>query len=505
MFFEELNNDEWALLAPLVSDEPAIRLNRRGRPRAEPRIVTNAVLWILTTGEPWSRLPGRYPSGPTCRRRFEEWQLNGILLEMVRLLSQSGRSFAYIPQPAPPVAAKPAAPVAQTRTSREDTLRGVSWKSPESWQAPRVSSAPGQWRVADPIGDITRQLSGLPNEAAPLRAATPAAAGAASGAARAVWAVQPLATQQRQAGRAVDPLGGTPAPQAVAQPVAQPAAHALSVTQAALSAIDATLAAHGYRISEAADQHASLHGAPGTSSACSVDERREPLTLSLAPRGMQFEDPRGYLIYVVVEQVPNAMYRASVEITKDGARVERSGLVGPRFEVIADAQRFAFDWARQWIDRECATAAAAVALAARQAQANVATATHAMSGYAARSAAHPLSALRHAPEPTSSGSAVSGAAPSDGSLSIPPEGAPGPSLNTPSGTSSSALRGPLRRYPGEAASAAVTGSTGNMSNTSGPAATAGATGAASGANETTTTERFSSSYRELVSHAAHME
>ena len=68
MFFDELSNDEWALLAALVSDEPAVRLNRRGRPRAEPRIVANAVLWILTTGEPWSKLPGRYPSGPTCRR-----------------------------------------------------------------------------------------------------------------------------------------------------------------------------------------------------------------------------------------------------------------------------------------------------------------------------------------------------------------------------------------------------------------------------------------------------
>src|ERR1700753_609927 len=67
MFFDELNNDEWALIAPLVADEPAVRLNRRGRPRAEPRIVTNAVLWILTTGEPGSELPGRLPSGPPCR------------------------------------------------------------------------------------------------------------------------------------------------------------------------------------------------------------------------------------------------------------------------------------------------------------------------------------------------------------------------------------------------------------------------------------------------------
>ncbi|MFL6641173.1 MAG: transposase, partial [Paraburkholderia graminis] len=126
MFFDELSNDEWALLSALVSDEPAVRLNRRGRPRADPRVVANAVLWILTTGEPWSKLPGRYPSGPTCRRRFEEWQLNGTLLEMVRLLSRTGRTFAYVPQPAPPVASKPAAPVADTTSMRDESPRGVS-------------------------------------------------------------------------------------------------------------------------------------------------------------------------------------------------------------------------------------------------------------------------------------------------------------------------------------------------------------------------------------------
>lgn len=104
MFFDELNDEEWARLSTLIADEP-IRLNRRGRPRAENRVVANAVLWILTTGEPWSKLPGRYPSGPTCRRRFEEWLASGTLGEMVRVLSEeSGRAFAYVPPPPESVA-----------------------------------------------------------------------------------------------------------------------------------------------------------------------------------------------------------------------------------------------------------------------------------------------------------------------------------------------------------------------------------------------------------------
>ncbi|EIF31259.1 hypothetical protein BCh11DRAFT_06777 [Burkholderia sp. Ch1-1] len=394
MFFDELSNDEWALLAALVSDEPAVRLNRRGRPRAEPRIVANAVLWILTTGEPWSKLPGRYPSGPTCRRRFEEWQLNGTLLEMVRLLSQTGRTFAYVPQPAPPVAAKPAAPVTESPRARDETLRGVSWRSPESWQAPGVSNSLSNWRSADPIADITRQLSGEAN-------------GAAS----------------------VPPVSRAPA--APVRYVARP-----------------DLA----RADEAGAVNAAMHGlnsaVASARSTPAPDDRRSPLSLSLAPRGREIAD-RGYVIYVAAERVPNAMFRAWAEIMKDGKRVERSGLVGPRFADTDVAEQYALDWARQWIDRECLTLAAAAESAAAvhvstQASAHVAA-------NPAPTAARPLPALRHVPEPV----AVNHGAPLHGPLN--------------------AFRGPLRRYPGEPA-------------------------AVNAATESSTSDRFTS-YPELISHA----
>ncbi|WP_233801343.1 transposase [Paraburkholderia sp. HP33-1] len=413
MFFDELNNDEWALLAPLVSDEPAVRLNRRGRPRAEPRIVTNAVLWILTTGEPWSKLPGRYPSGPTCRRRFEEWQLNGTLLEMVRLLSQRGRTFAYIPQPAPPVTARPVAPVAQTPSPRDDNgLRGVSWKSPESWQAPGVASALSQWRTADPIADITRQLSGL-QQAGSAHAGTAHAGSAQTAPAQAASAAGAV-THAAAAAEQVDTM---------------------SVTNVTLPAPDAQAAA---------------------------DEPRPSLSMSLAPRGMEVADSRGYVIYVLVEEVPGAMYRASAEIIRDGKRVERSGLVGPRFADAQHAQQFALDWGRQWIDRESATDAAA------------ATQTHASAepmsaNPAQRSAGRPLPGLHHVSEPTS----INSMANHGGN-----HGAP---LHAPLNPSLHALRAPVRRYPSDSAS---TGGAGT------PAVT----------TESSATERFSPAYKELISY-----
>lgn len=53
-------------------------------------------------------------------------------------------------------------------------------------------------------------------------------------------------------------------------------------------------------------------------------------------------------------------YRAWTEIVKDGSRVERSGLIGPRFTHTEAAEQYALDWARQWIDRECGTLGARV-------------------------------------------------------------------------------------------------------------------------------------------------
>jgi len=187
MNFEELSDDEWMQIAVLVSDEPPIRLNRRGRPRAEPRVVANAVLWILTTGESWSRLPARYPSGPTCRRRFDEWHASGTLAEIVQLLSQRGRTFAYVPPAAPP-APRPVAEVEEP--AEDDGLPSVFWKSPEAWQAPSRADGPAGHDTplaADPMESITRQLANV----------APERIGDASGTAQAPRASHPVPPSPR--------------------------------------------------------------------------------------------------------------------------------------------------------------------------------------------------------------------------------------------------------------------------------------------------------------------
>ncbi|PXW22819.1 transposase [Paraburkholderia caballeronis] len=275
MNFEELSDDEWMQIAALVSDEPPIRLNRRGRPRAEPRVVANAVLWILTTGESWSRLPARYPSGPTCRRRFDEWHASGTLVELVQLLSQRGRTFVYVPEADPP-APRPLVEIEEP--AEDDGLPSVFWKSPEAWQAPSredgdvLHEAP----LANPMESITRQLANV----APERVGD-------AGGARAP-AVQPQRAYPARAPREDHPVAA----------------------------------------------------------------RSAALWMTGGDQSVQMAEWRGYAMNLTVQPVRNRMFRASVEILKDGQRVERSGLVGPPFNDREIAKQYAFDWGRQWIERD---------------------------------------------------------------------------------------------------------------------------------------------------------
>ncbi|MET3213280.1 UNVERIFIED_ORG: transposase [Burkholderia territorii] len=219
------------------------------------------MLWILTTGEAWSKLPGRYPSGPTCRRRYEEWLANGTLLKMIDVLTQfSGRTFAYIPPP--PEAVVPARRAEPAPDN--DRLRGVFWQNPESWQLP-VAQA-NVWR------DEGASLSAMAED----------------------------------------------------------------------------------QVTGRADVSFTVPGAPGTEL-----RHARASAASFAAAEPQVDEYRGYTISGIAQPVQNLMYRAWAEISQDDRRVERSGLIGPRFTDAEEAEQYALDWARQWIDRHGASDAPA--------------------------------------------------------------------------------------------------------------------------------------------------
>ena len=87
---EELQDDQWALIQPLLPPQ-----KRRGRRRADDRRTLNGILWVLHSGARWKDLPRQYGSPATCHRRLQEWQECGvwehIWLKFLMALDRQGK------------------------------------------------------------------------------------------------------------------------------------------------------------------------------------------------------------------------------------------------------------------------------------------------------------------------------------------------------------------------------------------------------------------------------
>jgi putative transposase len=126
---EDLTDNEWALIEELFRIGCAPN-GRGGRPRLHARGIVNGVLWALASGGGWATLPERYPSSPTCRRRFEEWQSDGTIAELIKRLRIGGREV--------PLRGALGAAALQGHhpSASRERLRGARWTTPESWHPP---------------------------------------------------------------------------------------------------------------------------------------------------------------------------------------------------------------------------------------------------------------------------------------------------------------------------------------------------------------------------------
>jgi transposase len=84
---EELTDEQWAVIGPLIPDPPR-REDGRGRPWRGTREVINGVLWILRSGSRWQDLPERFPPYQTCHRRFQQWSRDGTLRHVLEALAR---------------------------------------------------------------------------------------------------------------------------------------------------------------------------------------------------------------------------------------------------------------------------------------------------------------------------------------------------------------------------------------------------------------------------------
>ena len=92
---EELTDEQWAIIGPLIP-EPPRREDGRGRPWKDTREVMNGVLWILRSGARWQDLPERFPPYQTCHRRFQQWSRDGTLRKVLEALAEDLRERGEI-------------------------------------------------------------------------------------------------------------------------------------------------------------------------------------------------------------------------------------------------------------------------------------------------------------------------------------------------------------------------------------------------------------------------
>lgn len=60
------------------------------------RPARRTVLWVLRTGAPWADLPGRYPPYQTCHRRFQKWEEEGVLDQILEALAEHLRDVGKV-------------------------------------------------------------------------------------------------------------------------------------------------------------------------------------------------------------------------------------------------------------------------------------------------------------------------------------------------------------------------------------------------------------------------
>ena len=87
MYDTDLNDEEWAIIAPFFE---------KGDPRGAPekyfrREVVNAILYVVKTGCGWRYLPHEYPKWKTVYRHFQIWNERGVWEEALDHLNEQAR------------------------------------------------------------------------------------------------------------------------------------------------------------------------------------------------------------------------------------------------------------------------------------------------------------------------------------------------------------------------------------------------------------------------------
>lgn len=80
-----LTDEQWVVVASLIP-KAKVRKDRKGRPRKDPRVMLDGILWILSTGAPWRDLPERFGPWQTVYDHFGKWRAGGVFASIIEAL-----------------------------------------------------------------------------------------------------------------------------------------------------------------------------------------------------------------------------------------------------------------------------------------------------------------------------------------------------------------------------------------------------------------------------------
>lgn len=82
----DLSDAEYALISPLLPPR-----SRRGRRPTDPRLILDAVFYLLRSGCQWRLLPKDFPPFTTVQNRFYTWRNSGLWAQIVAVLVMAAR------------------------------------------------------------------------------------------------------------------------------------------------------------------------------------------------------------------------------------------------------------------------------------------------------------------------------------------------------------------------------------------------------------------------------
>jgi transposase len=77
-----VTDEQWKKIEPLL---PTYKRSSKGGPKPrDNRDVFEGIVWVLRSGARWKDIPRQYPSASTCWRRLQQWEEQGVWLQIWR-------------------------------------------------------------------------------------------------------------------------------------------------------------------------------------------------------------------------------------------------------------------------------------------------------------------------------------------------------------------------------------------------------------------------------------